>query len=739
MLIGYDLSRKAYKVLTLERYPRIVSSDDVSFPAIQFPFLTSTEQDYDHICHHTERLTDIDHDDMLVPIESQPDVPSTDSVDPPVSLDTDTDEVKLSIKIADSPQLLQVPPAKPHGPASAPPVSKSAPSTTTTSSSSSADHDKEVKSKPPDTRDTRAKMAETEHRDNTRYPKRKRAPPDRYGQWVWRAIVARHRQMVGMSRISKHDRDTPRNYHEAMASPDRELWRKAIEDELSSLGLMHAWDIVTKPENAKLVQCGFIFKIKRDAEGKIIKYKARLVARGFTQREGIDFNRYETFAPVAQLASVRTVLALAAEYDMDLHQIDFTTAFLHGRLTEPILMAPPPGMRLPEGQALLLRAGLYGLRQSAYVWNQTLIAALTRLGLVQCKSDPCLFTQRSGTSVLHLAVWVDDCVIATNDASMREKLVRALKSEFRISECEELHWILGMRVTRDRSKRILRLDQSQYTRSILERFGLDGVAAKPTPSSSALFSVAPHPPDCTICNQYAEAVGALRYLTDCTRSDIAFAVNRACRHIKDPQPEHCVAVKRIFRYLAGTLYHGIVYQGSATSQLCIQAYVEDKENASAQALLRAYADADYAGDPATSRSTTGYLLTLANSPVSWKSRLQRVVSQSTMESEYLAIGDAAKDVLWLRALLAELGYAQPTTILYNDNQAAITLAHHPTKHQTTKHINVRYHFIRDLVNEKQIDVVYKKTAEMPADLLTKSTSKKVFGTLLDHLVRSVPR
>jgi len=722
VLIGYDLYRKAYQLLTIERYPRTISSDDVSFPkTVTFPLLA--QQSVNHISSVDERLTSLDDDDLLV-ILSQPDVALADTDDTPIDMDTDSEEVKAIFRPAPIESQPEQPSAVSNSTesVSAPtPVPAPSPSTTNTSTTSSSVPNTETKTDV-DMRAIRGKMSESESRDNKpepRYPRRVRRPKVNFGEWVLNAQRPRH--FVGLSRVAKHDPHTPRTIEEAQNSPDWPHWKAAIEEELRSQGIMDAWDVVAAPtdKSIHLVKSGWIFKIKRDAKGNIVKYKARLIAKGYSQRYGRDFT--ETWAPVAQLGSIRTILALAAELDLDLHQFDVQTAFLHGVLPTPVYMLPPAGLNV--NGVLLLKRGLYGLRQSAHVWNKTFTDALLRLGLTQCKSDPCIFTKTQGTSVLHLAVWVDDVVIATNDPQLREQLVTALRKEFRIPEIEELHWILGMRVSRDRSRRILRLDQGRYARSILERFELDGVTPKPTPVTPALHSPAPHPHGCKICEEYAEAVGALRYLTDCTRPDLAFAVNLACRFVKSPQPQHCVAVKRIFRYLAGTLDNGLVFEGST----------------SFSPTITAYADADYAGDPLTRRSTSGYLLTLAGSPVSWKSRLQRVVTTSTMEAEYLAIGDAAKDVLWLRALLAELGYKQPTTTIFNDNASAIHLTKHPTRHQTTKHIAVRYHFIRDLVTDKTVDVTHMPTAKMPADLLTKATSIQTFQTLISSLVRDVPR
>jgi hypothetical protein len=719
VLVGYDLSRKAYQILTIERYPRIVSSEDVSFPAtVVFPLLS---QNHDHISDPSERLIGLDDDDLLVPIQSHPDIPDHESSDPP-TMDTQLeDDQYLVVRVI--PQAEKAPAAvAPTGPPSAS-VSQSAPQ----QSAPPAPTEQKSADLPPrtpiNTRANRARQADEEKRDNKpepRYPKRARHTPIRLGEWIQNA--QRPHSFVGLARVTKHtrDRDTPRTIEQAMKSRDWLHWKKAIEDELASLKLMHAWDVVTDlPKLTKLVKSGWVFKIKRDAAGNIIKYKARLVAKGYSQKYGQDY--FETYAPVAQLASIRTLLSLAAEQDLDLHQFDVSTAFLHGRLEETVYMEPPPGSGLTG--ALSLKVGLYGLRQSAAVWNKTLTTALTKLGLVQNRSDPCVFTQRVVSSVLHLAVWVDDCIVATNDPTLREKLLAALRKEFRIPEVEELHWVLGMRVTRDRSRRILCVDQAQYTRDILERFGLDGVRPKDTPATSVKRPAAPHSPDCIICDQYREAVGSLRYLTDCTRPDIAYAVNLACRHTSDPQPEHCVAVKRIFRFLAGTMDYGLIYTGTPTRSPVIQAY----------------ADADYAGNAANSRSTSGYICRLSGAPVSWKSRLQRVVSQSTMESEYLAIGDAAKDVLWLRSFLSELGYPQSTTTIHNDNMAAIHLTRHQMNFQTTKHIAVRFHFIRDLVKENTLNVTYMKTAEMPADLLTKPVTEKIFNRLHREVVRPVPR
>ena len=514
--------------------------------------------------------------------------------------------------------------------------------------------------------------------------------------------------------------DEPPTYKEAISGSERAKWLAAMQKEIESLLKNLTWELVPRPKGRKIVTCKWIFKKKEGTtpdEG--IRYKARLVARGFTQKEGVDYN--EIFSPVVRHTSIRVLLAIVAHYDLELEQLDVKTAFLHGLLEEDIYMTQPEGFVVPgkEDYVCKLKKSLYGLKQSPRQWYKRFDSYMIKLGFSRSPYDCCVYHNKADDgSMVYLVLYVDDMLIAAKSKSEVQKLKAQLSVEFDMKDLGVAKKILGMEISRDREKKKLSLSQKSYIEKILSRFGMSASKAIDTPSATNIHLSSDLAPKSEVEEEYmsrvpySNAVGSLMYAMVCTRPDIAHAVSVVSRFMGNPGKEHWQAVKRIFRYLRGTSDVGLIYGGDT------------------HCLVTGYSDSDYAGDVDSRRSMTGYVFTLSGSVVSWKATLQAAVTLSTTEAEYMALTEAAKEGIWLQGLVGDLGLHQDQAVVFCDSQSAICLAKDQVHHERTKHIDVRYHFLRD---EKRIEVKKVGTADNPADMFTKSVQQSKFQHCLDLL------
>ena len=537
-------------------------------------------------------------------------------------------------------------------------------------------------------------------------------PPTRYG----------FEDMVGYALQVAEEVDTsePSTYKEAILSSDSEKWFAAMGDEMESLHKNQTWDLVIQPSGRKIITCKWVFKKKEGispAEG--VKYKARVVARGFNQREGVDYN--EIFSPVVRHTSIRVLLAIVAHQNLELEQLDVKTAFLHGELEEEIYMTQPDGFQVPgkENHVCKLKKSLYGLKQSPRQWYKRFDSYMVKLGYTRSSYDCCVYYNRlNDDSFIYLVLYVDDMLIAAKKKYDIQKLKGLLSAEFEMKDLGAARKILGMEIIRDRERRKLFLSQRSYIQKVLARFGMSSSKPIDTPSAANIHLTAMFAPQSEEEKEYmsrvpyASAVGSLMYAMVCTRPDLAHAVSVVSRFMGQPGREHWQAVKRIFRYLRGTSDVGLIYGGDT------------------QCLVTGYSDSDYAGDVDTRRSMTGYVFTLGGSVVSWKATLQPTVTLSTTEAEYMALTEAAKEGIWLKGLVSDLGLHHDQATVYCDSLSAICLAKDQVHHERTKHIDVRYHFLR---SEKRIKVKKVGTADNPADMFTKPVPQSKFQHCLDLL------
>ena len=539
-----------------------------------------------------------------------------------------------------------------------------------------------------------------------RYPLRENrgVPPARYGHLL-------DADEIGNIGVFHTSSDEPKNFQEALKSPEREKWMKAAEAEMQSLRQHNTWKLVEPPPGKKIIGNRMIFKVKLDENGLVERYKARLVAQGFSQVFGEDYN--QVFAPVVRWESVRALISMATQLNMQIHQMDVNVAFLNGILKEDIYMQQPDRF-VEKGKEHLvckLERSIYGLKQSPRCWNEVLDEHLQSMGFQKSAADECIYTGKINGDLVLLAVYVDDIILASKKEQTINKTKEVFAKRFAVKDMGPLHYFLGVRVVQNQHS--VWLGQDKYAREILDRFNMKDCKPMSTPmEASAKPQRATEDSEKFDKRIYQSAIGSLLYIANATRPDLSQAVNRMASYCNEPTSVHWRMVKRIMRYLKGTINLGIMYQREINPELV------------------AYSDSDYAGDIDTRRSTSGYVSLKNGAPIAWKSKKQEIVAQSTAEAEYVALFYATQDVIWIRNLLKELGEKdQKATIIFEDNQASIKISENPVHHPRTKHISTKYHFTREMIKNGQVKLQFCPTEVMIADVLTKPLARDRFQRL----------
>ena len=517
-----------------------------------------------------------------------------------------------------------------------------------------------------------------------------------------------------------HQETIPKTYQEAIQSPNAQHWKEAMDAEMEALQKNHTWDLCSLPYDRKAIGCRWVFVIKYKATGEIDRYKARLVAKGYSQQPGVDFE--ETFAPVAKLQSIRVVLALAVQENFEIHQMDVKTAFLNGDLDEEIYMVQPPGyVSMFKKEVCRLNKSLYGLKQSPRCWNIKIHEFLIEEQFKQNPLEHCIYMFQCSEYILIVVVYVDDLLITGNSITRVEQFKIKLSQRFEMSDLGELSYFLGMEFKRDRETRRMHITQQKYTLEMLEKYNM--VDSKPlsTPQDmSVKLSKTMSPATAEEIEEmssvpYRNAVGSLIYLMVATRPDIATAVGECSRFMESPGRQHWTAVKRIFKYLKGTWNYGLVYE------------------ANDEKAIVGYSDADWAGCIDDRKSVSGYVFQMCKGSVTWCCKKQATVALSTTEAEYMALAACFQEALWLKQLLEHLPVSQREICIKEDNQSTIAIAKNPVQHSRTKHIDIKYHFIRDEVRKKQFQFEYCASENMVADVLTKPLGRERFMKLRELL------
>ena len=503
------------------------------------------------------------------------------------------------------------------------------------------------------------------------------------------------------------DLDEPKSFKQASGGRYSKQWESAMNDEFKSLKTNQTWELVPRPSDQNVIGCRWVYKLKRGADGSIVKHKARLVAQGYSQTAGVDYE--EVFAPVVHAATIRTLLSFANSNNFEVHQMDVKTAFLHGVLDCDLYMEQPEGYVDPDRPDFVckLNKGLYGLKQAARCWNETLDKHLIDSGYVKGSADSCIYIKVQDKSFVIMAVYVDDIIPVSNDPSLLELEKKAICQRFEMVDNGAIEYFLGMFIRRDRENQILTISQPNYINEVLMRFGMSECKPVATPIEPGVkYEKLGDDEEPFDTQTYQQAIGCLTYISTSTRPDIAAAVGMLSKYMSKPGYVHWMGVKRVLRYLRGTYDYGLVFVGNSNDG------------------LNAFSDSDWAGDVETRRSTSGYVMRFGNSTVSWCSRRQATVAKSSTEAEYVALSQATQEVVWLRRLLVDLGVVvnSPTTIR-EDNQGAIDLSRNPKHHNRTKHIDVSYHFTRERIVTKEIDVCHVPTGDNVADIMTKGLAK----------------
>ena len=483
-----------------------------------------------------------------------------------------------------------------------------------------------------------------------------------------------------------------------------------------------------RPGHANIIGTKWVFALKTDLEGRIQRYKARCTALGNLQREGVDYE--EIFSPVVRVDTLRTLFAISASKQFHIHQMDVETAFLYGVMPDDqiVYLEVPYGYPIPEefkdvkveDLCCRVKKSIYGLKQSPRIWNKELSNTMKNLGFYQCTSDPCLFKKNH----MYVAIFVDDLVIAGANLEEINAFKEALKSKYSMKDLGVIKLCLGLEIS-FKSDGSIGISQSKYIKSMLKRFGLESCNPVLTPlDPSVKLSKDMSPTSVKGMMKmeklpYRELIGSLMYLMVCSRPDISFTVGQLASYMNCPGTQHYNAAIHLLKYIKGSMDRELIYKSDSKLQ------------------IEGYCDADWATNADNRRSTTGYVFYLSGAPITWKSKLQSTVALSSCEAEYMALTAAAQEAMYLRKLSLDFGLMidKPTTI-YEDNKSAIMMSNNPSMHKASKHIDLKYHFVREAIEANIIKLEYVETKKQKADGFTKALAISKFRAFKDMLFES---
>ncbi|KAJ9542161.1 hypothetical protein OSB04_028667 [Centaurea solstitialis] len=511
------------------------------------------------------------------------------------------------------------------------------------------------------------------------------------------------------------DLNEPTSYGEAVSGSESEQYQEAMKAEMQSMYDNQVWELTDLPQHCRAVGRKWVFKKKTDMDGNVHTFKARLVAKGFTQTHGIDYD--ETFSPVAMLKSIRILMAISAYFNYEIWQMDVKTAFLNGKLTEDVYMEQPEGFEDPKNpnKVCKLLKSIYGLKQASRSWNLHFDERIKEFGFTKSEFEPCVYTKFSGSIVTFLVLYVDDILLIGNDVPTLQSVKSWLSKCFQMKDLGEAAYILGIKIYRNRSKRLIGLSQSTYIDKILKKFRMDESKKGFIPMQHGIVL---SKTQCPVSSQdqdkmksvpYASAIGSIMYVMLCTRPDVAYSVSVTSRYQQNPGEPHWVAVKNILKYLRRTKEMFLVFGGS-----------EDEIS------VTGYSDASFQTDRDDFRSQSGYVFTLNGGAISWKSSKQDTIADSTTKAEYIAASYAAKEAVWLRNFLSDLrviaSISRPIDI-FCDNSGVVAQAKEPREHHKSRHVLKKYHLIREIIGRGDVRICKIPTEENVADPLTKPLAR----------------
>lgn len=485
----------------------------------------------------------------------------------------------------------------------------------------------------------------------------------------------------------------------------------SAEQELLSKN--HTWDLVDLPTSVKPLTARWIYKTKIGADGRPSKLKARLVARGFQQTKGIDFD--EVFARVAKWKAIRMVAALSASNDWILVHLDVVTAFLNGDLKEIVYMEVPEGFRSASttNKVCKLNKSLYGLRQSPRTWFEKINGFLADQGLLHTEADYSLFHVTTNRGVIILILYVDDLLVIGSDTNGIKILKQKLMNRFEMTDLGGVNLYLGVEFIR--SSQGIFLSQKNYALQILEEFDMTSCTPASVPMHEGVHLGAEEQSPSVETRKYQRLVGMLIYLCN-TKPEILYAVGVLSRFMHNPKVPHMEAAYQVLRYIKGALDFGIFYGKDHDTSLV------------------GYTDADWANCKVDRKSITGWIFKSAGGPISWSSKKQHTVAVSSTDAEAKALTKGIREAIWLRTLSAKIQGLSPTSIpLFCDNQSTLKAAKNPVYHEQLKHIELWLHFIRENVVTGTVETLYIQTRDQVADILTKPLGKQRFWKLRDEM------
>ena len=511
----------------------------------------------------------------------------------------------------------------------------------------------------------------------------------------------------------------PESYQQAMKLPEAELWKEPAQKEIESLQDLKVYTLLPKsnvPKGQNVIGSKWVFKVKTDNT-----YKARLVAQGWNQVHGRDCGG--TYAPVCRLQSIRMVLAIAAELNLEVRRLDVKTAFLYADIEEEVYVKTAPGFETTnkDGVQLVIKLGksLYGLAQIPRNWWKTIDPKLIEIGFVPLKSDSCVYIYNHNNTVVIITLYVDDLLVIESNVRVIETIKKKLKDNFQMSDLGDVSLVLGMQVTCDREKGTLTISQEDYTKSILARFGMENCKPSSIPGPGSELST--EQPADTLLNtektqRYQAITGSVMYLAQITRYDITYAVCQLARAVSKPSKAHMGAAKQLLRYLAGTADFSIVYERGGFK-------------------LSAFSDANWGNNPDNGKSTSAHLVMLSKAPIGFKSGIQSLTAMSTMEAELVASALTMKEAVFCSNMMTELRFGQQfgQVPLYIDNTTTLHVLGNQAFSSRTKHIALRYFYVRELVTEGAISIHYIPTDLHLADIGTKFLNRHRLRFLIESI------
>nr|GEV24928.1 retrovirus-related Pol polyprotein from transposon TNT 1-94 [Tanacetum cinerariifolium] len=501
----------------------------------------------------------------------------------------------------------------------------------------------------------------------------------------------------------------PKTYKDALT---QSCWIRAMQEELNEFEHLGLWELIPQPYKVMVITLKWIYKVKLDELGGILKNKARLVACGYSQEEIIDFE--ESFASVARLEAIRIFLAYAAHMNMVVYQMDVKTAFLNGNLRDEVYVSQPDGFMDPDNpnHVYKLKKALYGLKQAPRAWYDMLSSFLISQDFSKGSVDPTLFIRKDGKELLLVQIYVDDIIFDASTPEFCDLFARIMCLKFKMSMMGKISFFIGLQISQ--SLKGIFINQSKYALESLKKYGFD--SCDPLDTSMVENSKLDEVKEGKTVDplHYRGMIGTLLYLT-ANRPDLQFSICMCARYQARPIEKHLHAIKRIFRCLRETVNRGLWYP---------------KDSSIA---LTAFVDADHAGCQDTRRSTSSSMQFLRDRLVSWSSKRQKSVVISSTKAEYIALSICYAQILWMRSQLTNYGLGFNKIPMYCDNKSVIALCCNNVQHSRSKHIDIKYHFIKEHVDNEVIELYFVNTEYQLADIFTKALGRERIEFLINKL------